>query len=718
MDVRPCLCNYFNHPQSSYPRRSAVKQSQDIPKQMSHTQKQVDFPIRDMSSFSSSMYFVIAVVFAIFAIQAQSAVTQTRTALSNAAAKYARVIRLAHSATPSKDGTLVVSVTAFPGGNGEEDIYASADGTSFAQIGAIHDADFAGGLCCGTLLELSRQIGTLPAGTLLWAGSVGQSSTTQPMQIKIYQSADQGATWTYLSNCASASGVHSAVGGLWEPEFTIASDGALVCFYSDETQAGHSQLIHQVRSYDGINWQDSTYTVASNISSDRPGMPVVTILPSGTYFMSYELCGPAACTVYSRTSADGWNWGDATNMGARVVTAAGQWFEHAPYSTWAPSAASANGTILLVGQMMYDQSGGVSAGNGVTVFTNHSADGSGTWSTMPAPVQVPTAYNDSCPNYSSPLLPSTDGSSVLELASDYVGSVCTMFYGSGPVLAGVAASTVTVTPSASTVTAYPLQVTVNVSGSGTLPTPTGTVKLSLGTYSATQSLASGSASFSIPGPLNSGAATLTATYSGDSNYTSGTGTASVTINVPAPGFSVSATAVSVMPGATTGNTSTVMVMPAGGFTGSVTLSAVILSSPVNAVAQPTLSFGATSPVIITGASSGSATLTVSTTASVSAALAPPAQPATLRRTPGMAVLAGFLLVAVPGRRRFRRGLRLYRGLALLCLCAATMCIGLTGCGGSGSAKGDAGTTPGNYLVQITCTSGSLTATGDLTLTVQ
>ncbi|MGH9344057.1 MAG: exo-alpha-sialidase [Terriglobia bacterium] len=358
--------------------------------------------------------------------------------MSNATALYARVIRLAHSATPSKNGTLVVSVTAFPGGRGEEDIYASADGASFTKIGAIQDADFAGGLCCGTLFELSRQVGTLPAGTLLWAGSVGQSSTTQPMQIKIYQSPDQGATWSYLSNCATASGVHSAVGGLWEPEFTIAADGALVCFYSDETQAGHSQLIHQIRSYDGVNWQDSTYTVASTISSDRPGMPVVTILPGGTYFMTYELCSSTGCPVYSRTSADGWNWGDATNMGTRAVTAAGQWLEHAPYNTWAPSAASANGTILLVGQMMYDESGSVSAGNGITIFTNHSADGSGVWGTMPAPVPVPTAYNNYCPNYSSPLLASMDGSSILEFASDYVGSVCTMFYGSGPVLAGVA----------------------------------------------------------------------------------------------------------------------------------------------------------------------------------------------------------------------------------------------------------------------------------------
>ena len=700
-------------------RWSAVNQFQDVPSLPGLCKKRGGYPARKNLGFSSSMHFVVAVVLALLGMQTQSFFAQSRTALSNATALYARVIRLAHSTTPAANGTLVASVTVFPGGSGEEDIYASTDGTSFTRIGVIHDADFAGGLCCGTLFELSRQIGTLPAGTLLWAGSVGQSSTTQPMQIKIYQSADQGATWSYLSNCATASGVRSAVGGIWEPEFTIASDGALVCFYSDETQAGHSQLIHQVRSYDGINWQDSTYTIASTISSDRPGMPVVTILPYGAYFMTYELCGSEACAVYSRTSTNGWNWGDPTNMGTRVVTASGQWLEHAPYNTWAPSAASPNGTILLVGQMMYDAPGSVSAGNGITIFTNHTADGSGPWGTMPAPVQVPTAYNNYCPNYSSPLLPSLDGSAVLEFASDYVGTVCTMFYGSGPILAGVAAPTVTVTPSSSTVTTYPLQVTVNVVGSGTLPAPAGTVALSTGSYSATQTLANSSASFSIPGPLDSGAATLTATYSGDSNYTSGTSTASVTINVPTPGFSVSATPVSVMPGAVTGNASTITLTPSGDFTGNVTLSATILSSPANGVAPPTFSFGNTSPVNIAGTSSGTATLTVSTTPPASAALAFPVKRPASWRVPGTFMLAGLPLVVLLGKRRFRRRLCLYRDLAVICLCAFIFCTGLTGCGGgSVSAKSIPGTTAGSYLVQITGSSGSLTASGDLALTVQ
>jgi hypothetical protein len=97
------------------------------------------------------------------------------------------------------------------------------------------------------------------------------------MVLKIYKSADQGATWSYLSNYAAASSPRSVAGGLWEPSFTIAGDGALVCFYSDETQPNHSQLLNHTRSYDGVHWQAPTYVIASNIPQDRPGMAVVTV---------------------------------------------------------------------------------------------------------------------------------------------------------------------------------------------------------------------------------------------------------------------------------------------------------------------------------------------------------------------------------------------------------------------------------------------------------
>ena len=354
----------------------------------------------------------------------------TRTALGSGTALYPRAVRLSHNLDGTKNGSIVVSVTAFPNAVPEADFYASHDGSSFTQLSSITDPDFLSGLCCGALYELPALVGALSPGTLLWAGSVGQNSATAPMVLKIYKSSDQGATWSYLSNCAAASSPRNAAGGLWEPSFTIAGDGALVCFYSDETQPNHSQLLNHVRSFDGVHWQAPAYAIASNIAQDRPGMAVVTKLPSGTFFMTYELCGPAACTGFYKTSADGWDFGDVANVGTKIQTGAGEWFEHAPVNVWAPSTSSTNGTILLVGQMMYNNNG-VSPGNGVTIFTNHSSDGSGPWTAMPAPVKVPDAYDNYCPNYSSALLPSVDGTSVLELASDYSGSICQTYFATG-----------------------------------------------------------------------------------------------------------------------------------------------------------------------------------------------------------------------------------------------------------------------------------------------
>ena len=182
--------------------------------------------------------------------------------------------------------------------------------------------------CCATLYEVPRQLGSLQAGTLLFAGSYFSGDTPA---LEIYTSVDQGRTWSYLlSPVVRGSGKH----GLWEPEFTIAGDGALVMFWSDETDECCSQKLAQMRTYDGTTWQDQKDTVAGTTHAERPGMAIVSKLPGGTYFMSYEICGTALCKVYSRTSKDGWDFGAASDMGTQVRTRAGEYFEHAPANVW------------------------------------------------------------------------------------------------------------------------------------------------------------------------------------------------------------------------------------------------------------------------------------------------------------------------------------------------------------------------------------------------
>ena len=204
---------------------------------------------------------------------------------------------------------------------------------------------------------------------------------------------------------------------------TRSNDGSLVIFWSDETDPCCSQKLAQMRTYNGSYWQDRQNTVASPNNSDRPGMAGATKLSAGTYFMTYEDCGPAACTVYYRTSTDGWNRGASSNMGTKLQTPAGQYFEHSPTNAWSPSVLCSNGAILVIGQVFYESNGAVSAQNGEVILENLSADGnSGNWVPIGAPVQVPGAYDNYCPNYSSAILPATGGSSILDLTSTYSNS--------------------------------------------------------------------------------------------------------------------------------------------------------------------------------------------------------------------------------------------------------------------------------------------------------
>ncbi|GAA3131872.1 hypothetical protein JOF29_005299 [Kribbella aluminosa] len=368
---------------------------------------------------------VLALIASVLAIPT-TANAATGQLLRNDTGLYPRAIRLEHSG--AANGRILASVVTFVGNaDGIGAIYESTDsGKSFRQVGTIADpqASAGRGLCCATLFELPRAIGGLPAGTLLWAASVGQSA--RPMALRIWKSNDVGRTWSYLSNCATT----TSTKGLWEPEFSVAADGHLVCHYSDETDPAHSQKLMEVRSTDGVTWTDPTATVSSPAFGHRPGMPIVRRLPGGTYVMSYEICGLGGqydCAAYTRRSKDGWHWGAASDLGSRVRTVDGKYFTHAPTIALAP-----NGKLLLIGQILQNADGSVAADNGRAIFANVGT-ANGDWYELPAPVAVNNPYNNYCPNYSSPLVVSPDGTSVLELATDYDGPACKTYFATGPI---------------------------------------------------------------------------------------------------------------------------------------------------------------------------------------------------------------------------------------------------------------------------------------------
>jgi len=138
-------------------------------------------------------------------------------------------------------------------------------------------------------------------------------------------------------------------------------------------------------------------------------------------------------------------------------------------------------------------------------------------------------------------------------------------------------------------------------------------------------------------PLGTGTHQVNASYAGDSLYGSSVSSTTGLTAVTPPSFAIAGTAVTVAPGATTGNTSTITIAPAGGFTGGVALTAAITASPSGAVYPPTLNFGATTPASITASAAGSATLTITTTASTSAPCTSANQ--TPANFPGMRVVA-------------------------------------------------------------------------------
>jgi len=162
------------------------------------------------------------------------------------------------------------------------------------------------------------------------------------------------------------------------------------------------------------------------------------------------------------------------------------------------------------------------------------------------------------------------------------------------------------------------------------------------------------------------------------------------------------------------------VTPAGGFTGSVLLTASITSSPTGAQYPPTVSFGSTTPVSISGTTAGTATLTISTTAPTSAVLVHPKRPGAPWYAAGSMALACIVLFGIPARSRKWQTM-LGAAMLLIALTGGALACGggggSTG-GGGGGATSNPGTTTGTYTLTVTGTSGATTAIGTLTLTVQ
>ena len=288
---------------------------------------------------------------------------------------------------------------------------------------------------------------------------------------------------------------------------------------------------------------------------------------------------------------------------------------------------------------------------------------------------------------------------------------------------------VTITPAATTIALAASASTVSVNASVTLTAtlstqsngaaPAGTVTFLNGTtpisgtvsyvrtpYSnATGAFASLQATLttSFPTPATD---TITAQFGSDSNYASSSSApVSVTVTSAPPGFTLAANpgTISISSPGQSG-TSTLTLTPTNGFTGAVNFTCTVPA----AMAESTCSM---SPSSVT--TSGSTALTVTTTAphTVGSILRPPSRWLPLG---GVILVVCLMLLSIPVKRR---RLKLTLGLTSICLMAAIA----VGCGGGSSSGGgtttDPGTPAGTYSVTVTATSGAITQTATVSVTV-
>lgn len=348
-------------------------------------------------------------------------------------AMYPRVVRLEHDG--SDDPTLLATFECYEtaGKNGTDEPYfpvyrSTDDGRTWSRFSEIRDTQHGWGLRYQpTLFEAPQQIGPWEAGTVFAVGNSIPSDRSQT-SIDLYASEDGGQTWSYVSTVVTGG---KAVPGrgespVWAPELTVDADGNLVCYFSDARHSddGYNRVIgHRVSNDGGQTWESETFDVAIADDESTPGMPTITKLPTGRYLLTYFIGGRRyGGGVYVKTSPNGRDWGASDDVGSPVQTDDGRQFIEGPYATWVPYGGD-DGTILVAGKTLRDQNRNRVPESGTVLLASSDLTGAETWE----PISAPLWYDDELETghrsvgWTSALLPSADGTSLLHLTSTYDG---------------------------------------------------------------------------------------------------------------------------------------------------------------------------------------------------------------------------------------------------------------------------------------------------------
>ncbi|MDK2808722.1 MAG: hypothetical protein PWP24_1459 [Clostridiales bacterium] len=333
-------------------------------------------------------------------------------------ATYARIISLKHSV--NQNGTLLCTYDQLKNVNVTLDnnttvskqvypIYKSTDnGESWSLLSNVYDKKY--GLLRTSqpcLYELPKQVGNMPAGTIILAGNIFDDSPMTQSRIVLYKSLDGGNSWSFLSEvdnggpCVYDPSTKSTTTTVWEPFLGLSKSGDLVCYYSDERQKqnGVLQAVSFRTSKDGVNWGALANVAAINNVSDRPGMITVTELPNGKYMATYEVVNRPSLSVnnavvYCKFSDDGVTW-DANSLGTRIALANGRGIGSSPYVKWV-DAGGPNGMLILSAKWGTDSADNISGGQ--NFYVNYNL-GQGSWERLPMPVTYD--YSDTAGGYFS-----------------------------------------------------------------------------------------------------------------------------------------------------------------------------------------------------------------------------------------------------------------------------------------------------------------------------
>ncbi|HZS28168.1 MAG TPA: Ig-like domain repeat protein [Candidatus Angelobacter sp.] len=269
----------------------------------------------------------------------------------------------------------------------------------------------------------------------------------------------------------------------------------------------------------------------------------------------------------------------------------------------------------------------------------------------------------------------------------------------GPTTLAVAASAANPTVGAN------VTFTATLTTTGSQAIPTGTVTYIDGATTLGQSSFTNSDITTFQtAALAVGTHTITAQYAGDSTFVGSTSSAiTVTVVTAAPDYQISIPSGSATIAAGQSAAYNISITPQGGFNGTISFACSGLP------AQSSCSFNP--PTLTPSGSAASTTLTIATTARTTAS-ARTVNATTMAALTGIGFL-GIVFLGVPTRRR--RSLRL-AGMMLL---GFGMVIGIASCGGSPHSPTVAfGTPPGTSSITVTATSGTITHSSVITLTVQ